>query len=99
MRPAPTTILVPTLSTIRGANRALSTYSDELILAWSLQEADERKLASGSIGKDERADAALDLARGRLAELSLADAAFGALYDLEAAVGGPLADASKEAAK
>src|SRR6478735_10167054 len=35
------------VSTIRVANEALSTYSDELILAWSLQEAYERKLASG----------------------------------------------------
>src|SRR5262245_6160014 len=35
------------VSTIRVANEALSTYADELILAWSLQEAYERKLASG----------------------------------------------------
>jgi len=35
------------VSTIRVANEALSTYADELILAWSLQEAHERKLASG----------------------------------------------------
>jgi signal transduction histidine kinase len=35
------------VSTIRVGNEALSTYSDELILAWSLQEAHERKLASG----------------------------------------------------
>ena len=35
------------VSTIRVGNEALSTYADELILAWSLQEAYERKLASG----------------------------------------------------
>src|SRR2546430_17613054 len=35
------------VSTIRVGNEALSTYADELILAWSLQEAHERKLASG----------------------------------------------------
>src|SRR5262245_15834808 len=35
------------VSTIRAANEAVSTYADELILAWSLQEAYERKLASG----------------------------------------------------
>src|SRR5213592_199014 len=35
------------VSTIRAGNEALSTYADELILAWSLQEAHERKLASG----------------------------------------------------
>jgi signal transduction histidine kinase len=35
------------VSTIRAGNEALSTYADELILAWSLQEAYERKLASG----------------------------------------------------
>lgn len=34
-------------STIRVGNEALSTYSDELVLAWSLQEAHERKLATG----------------------------------------------------
>lgn len=35
------------VSTIRAGNEALSTYADELILAWSLQEAHERKLAAG----------------------------------------------------
>jgi signal transduction histidine kinase len=35
------------VSTIRVGNEALSSYSDELVLAWSLQEAHERKLASG----------------------------------------------------
>jgi len=35
------------VSTIRVGNEALSTYADELILAWSLQEALERKLAAG----------------------------------------------------
>src|SRR5438067_13637162 len=35
------------VSTIRVGNEALSTYADELILAWSLQEAHERKLATG----------------------------------------------------
>lgn len=35
------------VSTIRVGNEALSTYAAELILAWSLQEAYERKLASG----------------------------------------------------
>lgn len=35
------------VSTIRVADEALSTYADELILAWSLQEAHERRLASG----------------------------------------------------
>jgi hypothetical protein len=44
------------VSTIRVGNEALSTYADELILAWSLQEAHERKLASGRgflIARDE----------------------------------------------
>src|SRR5438132_5556672 len=35
------------VSTIRVGNEAISTYADELILAWSLQEAHERKLAAG----------------------------------------------------
>jgi signal transduction histidine kinase len=35
------------VATIRVGNEATSTYADELILAWSLQEAHERKLASG----------------------------------------------------
>ena len=35
------------VATIRVGNEALSTYADQLILAWSLQEAYERKLASG----------------------------------------------------
>jgi PAS domain S-box-containing protein len=35
------------VSTIRAGDQAFSTYSDELILAWSLQEAHERKMASG----------------------------------------------------
>ena len=35
------------VSTIRVADEALYTYADELTLAWSLQEAYERKLASG----------------------------------------------------
>ena len=35
------------VSTVRVANEALSTYADELILAWALQEAHERKLAAG----------------------------------------------------
>ena len=35
------------VSTIRAGDEASSTYSDELILAWSLQEAHERKMASG----------------------------------------------------
>jgi signal transduction histidine kinase len=35
------------VSTIGAADEALSTYADELILAWSLQEAHERRLASG----------------------------------------------------
>ena len=35
------------VSTIRVGNEAISTYADELILAWSLEEAHQRKLASG----------------------------------------------------
>jgi signal transduction histidine kinase len=35
------------VSTIRVGNEALSTYAGELIVAWSLEEALERKLASG----------------------------------------------------
>src|SRR5438045_8694947 len=58
------------VSTIGLGNEALSTYSDELILAWSLQEAHERKLATGRgyliahdpavMGEFERASAAAD---------------------------------------
>ena len=53
------------VSTIRVGNEALSTYADELILAWSLQEAHERKLASGRgylIAPDEAIKRELDKA-------------------------------------
>ena len=53
------------VSTIRVGNEALSTYADELILAWSLQEAHERKLASGRgylIAPDETIKRELDKA-------------------------------------
>src|SRR5207302_5397574 len=60
------------VTTIRIGNEALSTYSEELMFAWRLQEAHERKLAAGRgylLAHDEALTGELDRASNDIDEL------------------------------